>query len=143
MPATHGPDIIEGVRGSGERFMLGEQAPDALPPDVSDAVRTVVAGLSSGLGPVRTEWAFDGNSAWVLQLHRVRDAGSVPLSRGTASSWVEFDPAEGLDILRDLLRRIEGRGTGVVVTRRVGVTSHVGDLLRKAGVAARFVDTAE
>jgi hypothetical protein len=43
-----------------------------------------------------------------------------------------------LEALRELIELAARGGEGIVVTGEVGVTSHVGDLLRKAGLPARF-----
>lgn len=138
LPREAQDDIVEGVRGAGERFMLGEEPPTALPTEVVSAVRSTLGRLTTALGPVRIEWAFDGRTAWVLQLHRVGAEPPSTLSPGHASTWVEFEPKRGLAALRELVAGLSGSDTGVLVTGRVGVTSHVGDLLRKAGIPARF-----
>ena len=39
---TAGTDFVEGVKGRGDRFMLGRQQPEILPPAVIDDVRAMV-----------------------------------------------------------------------------------------------------
>ena len=67
MPAREGnPDFVQGVAGRGDAFMLGEQPPVELPERVSGDVQQLAARARELLGPVRLEWAHDGNIAWVL-----------------------------------------------------------------------------
>jgi hypothetical protein len=139
-PAT-GTSVVEAVAGTGDAFMLGH-APAAAPPDaVAARVHAELAALAGVLGGgVRLEWADDGDRLWVLQLHRTRaamapgvfNAGDPP------GGWLPFAPADGLDVLRTLLGRARAEGKGVLVTAPVGVTSHVGDLIRAAGVPGRL-----
>jgi hypothetical protein len=132
-----GSVLVEGVAGTGDGFMLGA-APAPLPAEVVAAVRDLVEAAAARLGPVRVEWAHDGTAAWVLQLHRARvrlPAGV--LSPGPADRWLPYDPADGLDRLRSLVAAVPP-GAGIEVTGPVGVTSHVGDILRRAGVPGRL-----
>ena len=133
-----GSVLVEGVRGTGDAFMLGDRAPEALPASVADDVRGLVTAASAALGPVRIEWAHDGSRAWILQLHRValRVSDEV-FSPGTADRWLGYDRRDGLDRLRELVAEARAAGAGVEVTGGVGVTSHVGDILRRAGVPGR------
>ena len=139
VPQLEEQDLVEGVAGYGDRFMLGEAAASQLPAEIVSAVRKVVSQLRDKLGPVRIEWAHDGTKVWVLQLHR-QVSGMSPgvLSPGAAYEWLRFDPADGLDVLRELVGNASASGLGILVTREVGITSHVGDILRKAQVPAKF-----
>jgi hypothetical protein len=49
-----------------------------------------------------------------------------------------FDPSDGLEKLRLLVDEAAKKHWGVEVLRPVGITSHVGDILRKAGVPGRL-----
>jgi hypothetical protein len=138
VPGTDGGLLVEGVAGYGDDFMLARAAPVALPDRVLDDVRRVGARASATLGPVRFEWAHDGRQAWVLQLHLATVAASpTTIYPGTPSRWHRFDPSLGLDKLRDLIATVPS-GEGVEVTGEVGVTSHAGDLLRRAAVPSRL-----
>lgn len=130
---------VQGVSGRGDLFMQGRSEPEVLPPHIVDDVRLAARRLHGYLGPVSIEWVHDGEEAWVLQVH-ISEPQAEPgvLSGGVASRWVNFDPTDGLEILRDLVRKAEVTGEGIIVTRRVGVTSHVGEILRASGVPARF-----
>ena len=129
---------IEGRRGEGDKFMLGLDSPEFLPARVLDDVRSLHRRLSATLGPVRLEWVHDGVYAWVVQLHlgATASAGSI-LVPGDAETWVRFPVERGLVALRETLARLP-EGSGVVLVGEVGLTSHVADLVRKAGVPARL-----
>jgi hypothetical protein len=133
--------LIEGVSGTGDLFMTGHRAPEALPGEVERAVRGLHARASGLLGPVRFEWVFDGETVWVLQLHR---GGAVSSGRvvfpGEASRYHVFPVTEGIEALRALIGRVQGTGEGIVLAGRVGVTSHLGDLLRRARIPSRIED---
>lgn len=136
---TDGAVVVEGVSGIGDAFMLGEASPEELPAEVEANVRKCLEDLTASIGNVRIEWACDDTSVWVLQMHKMLDAlpGGV-LSPGNATAWIDFDPTDGLEELRALIEELHGRGRGIRVTGDVGVTSHVGDLLRQAGIPGRF-----
>jgi hypothetical protein len=143
MPGAGGGLLVEGVEGFGDDFMLAREAPVALPARVLDDVRRLGARAAAALGPVRFEWAHDGDQAWVLQLHLATVAASATtVSPGTPARWHRFDPAQGLDRLRDLIARVPA-GEGVELTGDVGVTSHAGDLLRRAAIPARLAGSAD
>ena len=141
LPGAGGqPDHIEGVAGRGDAFMLGERHPEPLPPQVIHDVRELTAHARHVLGPVRLEFAHDGQQAWVVQLHISADQYRPGvISPGTPENgWLDFDPALGLEGLNDLISRARKERKGVRVIAPVGVTSHVGDLLRKAKVPAQL-----
>lgn len=124
--------IVEGREGDGDEFMLGLAGPQLLPTRVLSDVNGVFETLSSQIGPIRFEWVHDGESAWIVQLHRGRTAtDSEFIVPGNPDRWVRFDVAQGLDRLRILLAELP-HDAGIVIAGQVGVTSHVADLLRKA-----------
>ncbi len=135
---SDGELAIEGRRGEGDRLMLGLDRPEPLPGFVADEVRSLHRRLSSTLGPVRLEWVHDGTRAWVVQLHlgATSSAGSI-LVPGQAEEWVRFPVERGLAELRRALDRLPA-GAGLVLVGEVGLTSHVADLVRKAGAPARL-----
>lgn len=126
--------FIEGIAGTGERFMQGRAAPESLPAEVSMAVAKLRAKAREALGPVRFEWVFDGEDAWIVQLHRGASASSrTAIVPGDAATWLDFDVADGLEALRERISRVPS-GTGLVLHGEVGLTSHVADVVRKAGI---------
>jgi hypothetical protein len=122
--------------------MLARAAPARLPERVVDDVHRVGARAAAALGPVRFEWAHDGGQAWVLQLQLATVAASATtIHPGTASRWHRFDPSQGLDPLRDLIAAL-APGEGIELSGDVGVTSHAGDLLRRAAIPSRLAQRA-
>ncbi len=136
---------VEGVSGAGDAFMLGKRAPEELPPEVLAAVETLYQRTSAQLGAVRFEWAYDGRTAWLLQLHNGRSVSSgTTIVPGEAAEWRSFDVRDGLEALRRALKMIRS-GHGLILEGEVGLTSHIADVVRKAGVPTRTrlaVDTA-
>jgi hypothetical protein len=129
--------FIEGVRGEGERMMKGSVLPEDIPPNVRRAVEDLYESVRAKLGPVRFEWVFDGQKAWLVQLH----CGATSSDRetvvpGRASSWRRFDVALGLEALRVALAELQP-GEGIELVGRFGLTSHVADVVRRAGHPAR------
>ena len=134
-----GDVTMEGVGGSGEDFMLGRKGPDKLPVSVMNSVADAYEVAASNLGPVRLEWAYDGEQTWVLQLHMgttlTRGNCIVP---GDAKEFRVFDASEGLAAFRDFLIEAKRAEWGVLLRGQVGITSHFGDLLRRYGIPSRL-----
>lgn len=134
IPGTNGP-IIEGVRGCGDRFMLGKQTPEQLPDDVRKNVANLFELARKRLGPVEIEWVYDGTEVWVVQLlGGVATSGNGVIVPGKRERMHRFVTADGLDALRELIRRVDGDSEGIVLIGDVGITSHFGDLLRQAKI---------
>jgi hypothetical protein len=132
LSAEDGELMIEGVNGIGSTFMLGRKSPEALPDSVVDAVKALYGEVSTKVGAASIEWVFDGQRAWLLQAHAgaTKSRGKV-LVQGIVDDYVVFDVKEGLGALRKLVSSIDPKRTGIVVAGDVGVTSHVGELLRQ------------
>lgn len=130
--------LIEGVRGTGDQLMLGSVRPSDLPVEVTAAVLALHSLLRERVGDVRFEWVFDGQRAWVVQLHRGATASSATvIVPGDAERWVTFRSSDGLETLRGIVRELPSR-TGIAIDGHVGLTSHIADLVRKAGVPTRI-----
>lgn len=130
--------LVEGVTGSGDSFMGGSQEVSLLPEQVVEDVRNLVIKIQETMHTtVRIEWVHDGFKAWVVQLHNMGSvmAGSIPES---VINWVVFNPKDGLDVLRNLIGGLDPVSSGVQITEPIGITSHVGDLLRKNKISFRF-----
>jgi hypothetical protein len=142
LPDAAGGLLVEGVPGFGDDFMLARAAPKELPDHVRRDVRRVGARAAAALGPVRFEWAHDGHDAWVLQLHlATASATATTIHPGTPTRWHRFDPTLGLEQLRDLIARITP-DEGIEITGNIGVTSHAGDLLRRASIPSRLAGSS-
>jgi hypothetical protein len=140
IPEAGGGLLVEGVEGFGDDFMGARAAPASLPDEVVDDVRRLGARATAALGPVRFEWSHDGHTAWVVQLHlATATASGTTIHPGTPSRWHRFDPSLGLERLRDLIATVSP-DEGIELTGAVGVTSHAGDLLRRAAIPSRLAD---
>lgn len=131
--------IIEGKSGRGDNFMVGVDGREALPEYLKSAVKDTYEQAASALGPVRFEWAYDGVSTWVVQLHRgVSVSTGEEIFPGTPNTaYMHFDTSQGIDKLRELIAGYVP-GTGITLVGNVGITSHFGDLLRKAQVPSKI-----
>lgn len=135
---SSGQPIIEGKKGDGEAFMLGTAIPEDLPSYVIADVHQIFNQAYNAFGPIRFEWVHDGEKVWVVQLHRgataTQDKTIVP---GSPEIWQEFDIALGLSALRVQLDAMKDN-EGIVITGKIGLTSHVADVLRKKNRPAKL-----
>jgi len=131
--------ILEGKAGKGDDFMVGQKGIATLPNYVDSAVRDIYKQASDYLGPVRFEWAYDGVHVWVVQLHRGKSisAGQTIVPGAEETAYFEYTTANGIDGLRELIAQ-HSEGTGITLVGDVGVSSHFGDLLRKAHIPSRI-----
>ena len=131
---------VEGVAGIGDGFMLGVEEPEALPTSVVRDVVATVLRVEASLGyPISIEWAHDGDAVWIMQMHVEQNLlESIDSTEIPDGGWVEFDPLDGIPLLAEAVAKAQDAGAGVLLTRRVGLTSHIGDLLRRSGVKFKF-----
>lgn len=133
-----GKSIIEGRRGEGEALMQGTVLPEQLPGYITDSVMELYATAYEKLGPVRFEWVYDGDRTWIVQLHcGATETTASVLVPGEASQWRHFDVALGLEALRSELCDLQP-DEGLLLIGQVGLTSHIADIVRKAGRPARL-----
>lgn len=133
-----GKIIIEGKSGEGEALMKGVALPEVLPPRVIRAVEKLYDRASVQLGPVRIEWVFDGDSAWIVQLHRgATTTKAEVLVPGEAARWRRFEVSKGLEALRKELSALDP-DEGIVLIGQIGLTSHIADVIRKVNKPARL-----
>lgn len=129
---------VEGLTGEGDLFMLGTREPEVLPDHVISDVVTSFRALDGGFGPVRLEWVHDGQKVWIVQLHLGTTVSSATeIVPGEATLWLDFTVSDGLEALRTLLTNAP-KGSGVNVVGQFGMTSHIADVLRRAGRPARI-----
>ena len=123
--------------------MVGRRGPERLPPSIARDVRRTFDSAQKLLGPVRFEWVHDGKRVWIVQLHV---GATVSVGRtiypGVAKRYHRFETTRGIDALRQLIGTIDGSGEGIVLVGRIGITSHFGDLLRRARIPSRIEDPA-
>jgi hypothetical protein len=133
-----GRPVIEGAQGEGDRFMLGEKAPESLPSQIISDVEKMYAKVVSALGAVRFEWVHDGEGVWIVQLHKGgTSSDAAMLVPGEATEWAVFKASQGLENLRHFLAELPDN-VGVQIEGEVGLTSHFADLLRKTRRPARI-----
>jgi hypothetical protein len=133
-----GQPVVEGMAGYGQDFMLGkERAP--LPAEVCQAVLKLYDRASAALGAIRFEWVYDGRKVWVVQLHRgISPSRGLTVYPGDARSFEEFDATKGIEALRSLVEEAARAGKGIVLRGKVGITSHLADLLRRRQIPSRI-----
>jgi hypothetical protein len=144
-----GNPLIEGTPGRGDDFMVGTKSATKLPVFVTDAVTALWEKATESFGPVRFEWVYDrNNTLWVVQLHcgKSESSGDIIYPGEPKDHWLDFNVSNGLDALRRLINSIEVRQQtryyGVKLVGNVGITSHFGDLLRRAKIPSRSVRIA-
>ncbi len=139
LTTASGAVILEGVKSFGNEFMIGQRPPERLPQKVKREVLSAYKRVRNRLGPVRFEWVHDGRLVWIVQLHVGKTAGSGrTIFPGSPKRFMRFETGEGIEKLRELIATIDGSGDGIVLVGRVGVTSHFGDLLRRARIPSRI-----
>jgi hypothetical protein len=134
-----GSPLLEGVEGRGDEFMIGERGPEVLSKGVARDVLALYEKAVDRLGPVRFEWVHDGRTPWIVQLHK----GASPTTGrvifpGEAARYRRFDVKLGIEELRQLIAGRRDADEGIVLVGRVGVTSHFGDLLRRARIPSHI-----
>ena len=132
--------IIEGKAGKGDVFMVGEGATEQLPGYIEQQVRATYKHAADQLGPVRMEWVYDGTRVWVVQLHVGKSASTAEViyPGNESTEYLHYDTSGGLEGLRALIDA-HVPGTGIALHGNVGITSHLGDVLRKAKVPSKLV----
>jgi hypothetical protein len=133
--------IMEGKRGFGDRFMVGEDTMTDLPLELQMLIENTYFQAERALGPVRFEWVYDGKQVWVVQLHRGATVSSgttiYPDNGDKRVHYIEYHTSNGLEGLRELLRDHQP-GTGILLVGDVGITSHFGDVLRKTRIPSQI-----
>ncbi|MEL7661380.1 hypothetical protein [Acetobacterium wieringae] len=140
-------DLIEGVKGVGENFMLGKQKKEKLPTHIIEAVKNLnnqIRVYHKELGDVSIEWVYDGSNVWVVQLNQLKNeflnnsSGSRVIVSGTPDHYDKFFVEEGLDKLRNIIPSYVNKNVGIDLIGNVGITSHFGDLLRQNNIPSKL-----
>lgn len=131
-------DIIEGVSGKGDKFMIGKSQSCTIPKYVLDKLKQLNNNLRNHynlLGEISIEWVFDGKDVWILQLNQLKESShSNIIVEGNPSHYEEFQIEKGLENLRILINKIKNQNIGIILKGNVGITSHFGDVLRLAKI---------
>lgn len=133
-------DIIEGVQGNGDEFMIGTEEKGKLPSFVRQAVEKMndtIRSFHNILGEVSIEWVFDGNIVWIVQMNQlktkcVRDKNIIVF--GSPEKYDKVFVKDGLDNLREKINLLKDKNIGIQLIGNVGITSHFGDVLRLSGI---------
>jgi hypothetical protein len=130
---------IEGVEGFADKLMLGKQSPATLPDFVTRPVLETYRRLAELLGPVSMEWAYDGETVWLLQLHKELSISvGTTIVPGEPTTWIDANAADGLESLEQRIEAATNAKSGIRLHGTVGMTSHIAEVLRKAGVPSRM-----
>lgn len=130
--------IVQGTGGYGDDFMLGS-IKEELPEDIKDSVLQIYEQAVASLGPVRFEWVRDRDSVWIVQLHRgITATTGMTIYPGKAKAYRRFDVTKGIGALRTLIAKVQGTKDGIILVGNVGITSHLGDLLRRAKIPSKI-----
>lgn len=139
---TKGNDVIEGVKGTGDQFMLGQAFKHNLPDNVKNKLNKVINKLricNDLLGEVSIEWVYDGDEIWVVQLNQLGNSGCGNIIvHGNPLYYEPFNVNLGLEALRNIIESLQGKNIGIELVGSVGITSHFGDLLRQANIPSRI-----
>ena len=131
-------DIIEGVKGKGDSFMIGENEPETLPENILKKVKELNDKLRlhfNLLGNISIEWVCDKNTIWIVQLNQLKSKSSkYIIVEGNPKYYMDFDIKKGLENLRTKISEIQNKNIGINLIGKVGITSHFGDILRIANI---------
>lgn len=131
-------DVIEGVAGKGDNFMVGADYLDFLPDSVLVKLKVLLNEIRKYyylLGDVSIEWVFDGTKIWLVQLNQIKETGlGTTIVAGEPAKYEKFYVEDGLEQLRSKINAIKGRDIGIELIGDVGLTSHFGDVLRHANI---------
>lgn len=142
--SADGSVIIEGVAGFGDDLMLGRAQPVSLPTIVQEAVASTYSLVTEQIGTVRAEWVYDGAEVWLLQLQPESALSTgATIVPGTPEREIDFRVADGLSGLRELATLLRGKNIGIRLRGRVGVTSHIADVLRRERIPSRILPNGD
>lgn len=135
-------DIIEGVKGNGDDFMVGKRNAEVLPATVITAVVMLndqIRKYNELVGDVSIEWVYDGTEVWIVQMNQLKFGNSNDIERsiivnGNPERYEKVYVTDGLDVLRSKIELFMGMNIGIELVGNIGITSHFGDLLRQANI---------
>ena len=75
---------------------------------------------------------------WVVQLQQEPAiSNGYTIVPGHPSTYHSFKTSDGISKLRDLTAKVQGKNEGVLVIGKVGMTSHVADILRRLKIPSK------
>lgn len=118
--------------------MLGDEVKSNLPQFVIDKVKDTANQIRTYhhlLGTVSIEWVYDGNKLWIVQMNPIkRYSNNKVIVDGNPNSYLNFNTADGLERLREVVNDIKGQNIGIRLIGDIGICSHFGDILRHSDV---------
>jgi hypothetical protein len=142
--ATNGICVVEGVKGHGDKFMVGEQTGSDVPKHVMVTVEKIANLLEDFLGDtVEIEWASDGDQMLhILQLsvgNTIKSLDVIVPGKFNKDTAVYFDAdTQTLQDLEQIIANYNSDG-GILIKGRFGLTSHLAHLLIDSGIPSKFV----
>lgn len=120
--------------------MTGRKKQDVLPDKVITSVKSLYERVAEKLGPVRIEWVADHKQVWIVQLHcGATKSSGWTIYPGNVPKYHKFKVEQGLEALRGLISNISNHSEGIILVGDVGITSHFGDVLRRAEIPSKIV----
>ena len=127
-------DVVEGINGKGDGFMLGTDHETKLPSIVLEKLKDIMEKIRYYhrlLGSVSIEWVYDGKEIWILQLNQIKIKGhGKVIVYGEPIRYEKFFVVDGLEKLRTKVQDIKNQNIGIELIGDVGICSHFGDILR-------------
>lgn len=141
-------DLIEGVSGAGDLFMVGEQGCEDISNKAIEKVKELCDNIREHydiLGDVSIEWVYDGSVVWIVQMSQLAvrsngENGHRTIVEGSPQKFIKVYVKDGLDNLREIIDGLENKDVGIELIGNVGITSHFGDVLRLAGIPSYLVE---
>lgn len=150
--SNSGEVSVEGVKGEGDKFMMGVEDDIELPIEVTDTVKEFLWSVDEEygelLGDVKIEWGFDTNGyLYIFQLCNISDAEYIfKLNTNRQDENIEYieyklyENGTSLEDFRNFVEEIEKDTTkGIKLFAHIGITSHPCDILRKHNVPAILI----
>ena len=135
-------DLVEGVEGRGDGFMVGDDVGN-LPKELLlnvEKISDYIRGFHSLIGDVSYEWVYDGVQVWLVQLNQLRNSSNKEdvIVDGSPTEYIVFESHKGLNQLRDIIKEIKNKDIGIEIVGNIGITSHFGDLMRNENIPSKI-----
>jgi hypothetical protein len=79
-------------------------------------------------------------AVWIVQLQQEHAVSyGYTIVPGSPSKNHSFRNSEGISMLRQLAAQVEGKNEGILVIGKVGMTSHIADILRRLKIPSKVV----
>ena len=139
--------IIEGVKGFGDKFMVGGQKLQVIPQVVQSIIKKIYKQVYKNFGPVKLEWVYDGKKVWIVQVNQTEGTSKNNIIyEGDAIRYIDIQihkyiEENGYDSFLDHLHEIKDKGIGINIIGNIGKTGHIGEALIQNKIPSRIVNT--